>query len=225
MLRLFKNKKTNPPPEKDLTGNTLDIQDLFSPEALDIMRDKLYLGADRYSRIYAVYALPRQLRVGWLDDLSRAGDVDISIHMYPAPPGQVVNSLLKLETQSRSQYRLDQESGNIARLPELEAAIADYRALRETVQLGNDNLYYVTIFIAIHGKDEEELRQRSSLVEDILARKGVLHIALAFRQEQALKSYLPLNDLKIMDMARNLTSGAAACCMPLTTSASGISAA
>ncbi|WP_003545334.1 VirB4 family type IV secretion system protein [Desulfotomaculum nigrificans] len=221
MLKLFKKKKTNPPPVKDLTDNTLDIQDLFSPEALEIMRDSLYLGANRYSRIYAVYTLPRQLRVGWLDDLSRAGDIDISIHMHPAPPGQVVNSLLERETQSRSQYILDQQSGNIARIPELEAAIADYRALREAVQLGNDNLYYVTIFIAIHGKDEEELRQRSSLVEDILARKGVLPVALSFRQENALKSCLPLNDLKIMDMARNLTSGAAACCMPLTTSSSG----
>jgi len=222
LVRLFsrKNSKTSKTEaaDWDLSKNALRIQDVFTPDALSIGFDHLRLGADRRARVYAIHGLPRRLQVGWLDEIFRAGDVDLSVHIIPAADRQVVKNLVKKETQARTQHTLDQQAGNISRLPELEASIVDYRALRDTVQLGTDRLYYVTILITVHGAGEEELKRRCGVIEDILARKGVLPRVLVLRQAEGLKSTLPLADLKVHDFQKNLTSGAAACCLPMTAS-------
>lgn len=208
-------------PEDILGRNAMRIQDVFTPDALAIDFDRLRLGADRQARVYAIHGLPRRLQVGWLDEIFWAGDVDLSAHFTPASDRQVVKDLVKKETQARTQYALDNQADNISRLPELEAAIADYRALRDTVQLGSDRLFYVTILITVHGADEDELRRRCSVIEDVLARKGVLPRVLALRQSDGLKSTLPLANLKVLDFQKNLTSGAAACCLPVTAAITG----
>jgi type IV secretory pathway VirB4 component len=217
-----KFKKPEKPTEQpDMFRNVLRIQDTFCPDGLQVGYSFLRLGADRLCRVYAVQALPRRVQVGWLDEVFRAGDVEVSVHFQPAPDREVIARLVRKESQARAQYALDQKAGNISRLPELEGAIADYRALRDAIQLGNDRLYYVTVLIAVHGGNEEELRQRCGVVEDVLARKGVLPRALAARQAEGIKSVLPLGTLKVQDYAKNLTAGAAACCLPVTVSGAG----
>lgn len=202
--------------------NSLNVKDMFTPDGLENLKDRLQLGADRWCRVYVVHALPRMLQIGWLDEIFyRAGDVDVSIHMEPAPDRTVINSLIRKETQVQAQYVLDQKAGNISRLPEQEAAIADYRALREAVQLGRDRLFFLVIFIAVHANTEEELRHRCGSIEDVLARKNVRARALIFRQEEGLKSILPVSNNKINDFWKNLTTGAAACCLPASTAAVG----
>lgn len=207
--------------QADMFKNVLKIQDTFCPDGLQVGYNFLRLGADRLVRVYAVQALPRRVQVGWLDEIFRAGDVEVSVHFHPAPDREVIARLTRKESQARAQYSLDQKAGNISRLPELEGAIADYRALREAIQLGNDRLYYVTVLIAVHGATEEELRQRCGVVEDVLARKSVLPRVLVARQAEGIKSVLPIGALKIQDYAKNLTAGAAACCLPITVSGAG----
>ncbi|MGQ9824789.1 MAG: VirB4 family type IV secretion system protein [Desulfotomaculales bacterium] len=214
-------KRPEKPAEQDMFKNVLRIQDTFCPDGLQVGYNFLRLGADRLVRVYAVQALPRRVQVGWLDEVFNAGDVEVSVHFQPAPDREVIARLVRKESQARAQYALDQKAGNISRLPELEGAIADYRALRDAIQLGSDRLYYVTVFIAVHGAAEEELRQRCGVVEDVLARKGVLPRVLAARQAEGIKSILPIGTLKVQDYAKNLTAGAAACCLPVTVSGAG----
>lgn len=222
---LFKGKqrvqRARPEGDPARLPGEMDVKDVFCPDGLSVEKSFLRLGADRLCRVYAVQALPRRVQVGWLDEIFRAGDVDVSVHFEPAPDREVVSRLIRKETQARAQYELDRKAGNISRLPELEAAIADYRALRDAIQLGNDRLYYVTILIAVHGANEEDLRRKCGLVEDVLARKGVLPRVLDFRQAQGIKAVLPLSHLVIRDFAKSLTSGAAACCLPVTVSGAG----
>lgn len=199
----------------------LKIQDVFCPDGLCTDKNLLHFGADGMVRVYAVQALPRRVQIGWLDEIFRAGDVEVSVHFDPAPDREVVSRLIRKETQARAQYELDARAGNISRLPELEAAIADYRALRDVIQLGSDRLYYVTVLIAVHGTYEEDLRRKCGLVEDVLARKGILPRTLVFRQAQGLKSVLPLRCLEVQDAAKSLTAGASACCLPVTVSGAG----
>lgn len=213
--------KEKPTEQPDMFKNAMRIQDTFCPDGLQVGYNFLRLGTDRLCRVYAVQALPRRVQVGWLDEIFRAGDVEVSVHFQPASDGEVIPRLTKKEAQARAQYELDSRAGNISRLPELEGAIADYRALRDAIQLGNDRLYYVTVLIVVHGVHEEELRQRCGVVEDVLARKGVLSRVLAARQAEGIKSVLPTGTLKIQDFAKNLTSGAAACCLPITVSGAG----
>ncbi len=227
LLRKKKKQKPGKPVQEQeeiniFEKNTLTVQDMFIPDGLENLFDTLRLGADRYCRVYVIDALPRKVQIGWLDEIFyRAGDVDISTHLVPAPDRQVINSLIKKETQSHSQYILDRGAGRISGLPELEAQILDYRNLRELVQLGHDRLYYVAIYIAIHASTEEELHRRCDNVENVLARKNVLARTLITRQIEGLKAVLPISTNKINDYWKNMTTGAAACCLPASTAAVG----
>ncbi|NPV30571.1 MAG: hypothetical protein HPY58_13185 [Firmicutes bacterium] len=222
MLKLKnRQKQQEPQEERDaLTSHALRIQDLFAPDGMLVEFDRIRLGTG-YARTYALHALPRRVQVGWLDEIFNAGDVDLSVHFVPAPDRTVTQTLISKETKARSQYILDQQSGNISRIPELEAQIADYAALREAVQLGQDRLYYLTFLITVHGATEEELRRRCEVVETVLARRGVLPRKVVLRQLDALKGALPLAKSALHDFERNLTSGAAACCLPLSVSSGG----
>lgn len=219
---MSKRKKREPQEEERdaVTSHTLLVQDLFAPDGLSVEFDRLRTG-DGYTRVYAVHGLPRRVQVGWLDEIFNAGDVDLSVHITPAPDREVAKALLSKETKARSQLILDQQSGNISRLPELEAQVADYQALREAVQLGQDRLYYLTFLITVHGATEEELCRRCEVVETVLARRGVVPRKLVFRQVDGLKGVLPLAKNTLHDFERNLTSGAAACCLPLPVSSGG----
>ncbi|HOV79394.1 MAG TPA: ATP-binding protein [Bacillota bacterium] len=220
-----KRIKTSQNQNKDKTPASLpgelSVKDLFCPDSLTIQRSSCILGGERHCRVYALQALPHKLVVGWLDEIYRAGSVDVSVHYEPAPDREVVSRLIKKETQQLVQYELDRKAGNISRIPELEASIADYRALRDAIQLGTDRLYYVTLLVAVHGADEEDLRRRCEVVEDILARKRVLPRVLVYRQVEGFKSVLPLGTHKIKDYAKSMTSGASMCCLPVTVSKAG----
>jgi len=87
--------------------------------------------------------------------------------------------------------------------------------------LGQDRLYYLTFLIAGHGATEEELRCRCETVETVFARRGVVPRKLVLRQVEGLKGVLPLAKNAPHDFERNLTSGAAACCLPLSVSSGG----
>lgn len=224
MFRLLKKNKKREIDEnnKDLQKNTLTIQDMFAPDGIENNFDYIRLGSDSWSRVYVVSALPRALTIGWLDEIFyRAGDVDVSIYMVPAPDRNVINSLIRKETQVRAQKVLDYKSGNISRLPELDAAIADYAILREQIQLSRDRLFYVSIYITVHAPTHEELRHKCSALEDVFARKNVRIRTLVLRQKEGIVTTLPLSNDRIDDFWKNLTTGAAACCMPASTVAVG----
>ncbi|KJS10665.1 MAG: hypothetical protein VR67_17425 [Peptococcaceae bacterium BRH_c8a] len=215
-------KKTEQPDDINIfERNKLNVKDLFSSDALVEYDDRLSLGG-KWCRIYAIQGLPRKLTIGFLDEIFyRAGDVDLSVHMSPAPDKEVMRSLITIETKYRSQYMLDMKSDNISRLPELEAAIADYKSIRDLIQLNQDRLYFVTILISVHANTQDELHRRCESVEVVLARMNILSRILVFRQVDGLKAVMPTCKIKIDDYWRNLTTGAAACCMPASATAVG----
>lgn len=204
-----------------LTSHALRIQDLFAPDGFVEKYDQLFLGG-RYVRSYLVHGLPRRVQVGWLDELFNAGEVDVSVHIIPASERSVVQTLIAKETRAQSQLILDQQSGNISRMPELEQQVVDYKSLRDAVQLGQDRLYYLTIFITVYGASEEEHHRRCETVETVLARRGVIPRKAMLRQVHGLKGTLPLLSNSFgKEFLRNMTSGAAACCLPLSISGGG----
>lgn len=219
---MFKKKKaTSLEQEPNIFNNTTTIQDLFCPDAIIEGYNRLEIANERYVRIYALQVLPRRTWIGWLDDVFNIGDVDISTYITPVPDKDVVRHILRKETAATSQYYIDTQSGNNARIPELEQQIADYQGLRDQVQLGQDKLFFMAIFIAVHATSEEDLHRKSEQLDSILARKNVLARTLVFQQLNGLKAILPLGHHSFPKYDKNVTSGAGACCLPLTISTGG----
>lgn len=218
---MFKKKSKLKEANVDIISpNVTKVTDLFSPDGVIEGHSDIQLGLDG-CRIYSVMALPRRLTVGWLDEILGLGGINISVRLDPAKDAQVSKTLLAKITQIKSQYIMDQNAGNIGRIPQLESEMADYEALYSAVQLGQDRLLHGTLLIKLHAKTPEELRTKSETFEAICARKGVRAVVLTLRQVEGLKCVLPLNFSGLEDNAKNFTTGSAMTCLPLTTAAGG----
>lgn len=217
-------KKTKKSVKKDsIEKNPLSIKSintLWHPDAVQHNYDHLRLGP-WYVKTFVLEQLPRMAYVGWLDDIINIGGVTISTHICPIPDKQVSKHLLSALSKAHSQMIIDEQSGNIARMPVLEQQIADYTALREIISTGQDKLFDVTIYIAVYASSPEELKTKTDILESILARKTMSARCLYTRHLKGFEGILPFVKNPIDEYSRNMTSAAAACCLPLTTAQSG----
>jgi conjugal transfer ATP-binding protein TraC len=204
-----------------IDNHMLSLQDLFSPDLIVENFDNIQFVNNQYMRIFALQGYPRQNYIGWLDDIFNIGDVDITTYIHPANEKKVVGDILAKETKATSQWYIDKSNGNISRIPELERQIGDYQELRDVVQLGQDKLFYITTFIAIHAISQKELQQKCDQLDSILARKNMLARTLVLRQLDGLKASVPLGSHKFPKYEKNMTSHAGACCLPLTIASGG----
>lgn len=87
----------------------------------------------------------------------------------------------------------------------------DAKYIRKEIQLNNEDLYYLYIYLNIFSQDKKDLEYVLNKVEGILQSKGMQTRRAYFRQEQAYKSCLPFfyNNIDIKNVTRRnvLTSG------------------
>ncbi|NHM28946.1 DUF87 domain-containing protein [Desulfofundulus sp. TPOSR] len=221
MFKRKKQKQTLHQREYSLDDGIPAVQDLFIPDGLEEEKDYLYLGLSRYCRIFAISKWPRDVHVGWLDEIFQVGNVDLAVYVRPVPDRKVVKDLTGKVVSAQSQWIVEKNRGSIMRLPELENVIRDLETIREAIQCNRDRMFHVTVLIAVHGTSEEDLNMRCERVEDILARRATEVRALTFRQLEALKSVLPAGNLCIYGRGtfRNLTLGGTASVLPVSSSA------
>ena len=87
----------------------------------------------------------------------------------------------------------------------------DAKYIRKEIQLNNEDLYYIYIYLNIFSQDKKDLEYALNKVEGIMQSKGMQTRRAYFRQEQAYKGCLPIfhNNQDIKSVARRnvLTSG------------------
>ncbi len=211
--RKTRKQKNN---EIDIFRNIPKLSNILVPDSLQEFSDYIYLGHNKYSRQFAITIYPDSCWVGWLEDISMIGDVNISIKIENSSNASVINQLTKQLVQNQSQYQTYQKQGNIAHLPELEQTIADLEELRTLIQTNRDKLFYVTIFIKVNAKTKEQLDERTLLIESEFAKKTALIRCLTFRQLEAWKNMIPLGLAPIHGFERNMVTGGIASLIPIS---------
>ena len=204
---LVKNKKQK---EINIFENVPKISDLLLPEVLEEKKDYLYLGYDKYSRIFVMTIFPTDTWIGWLDELFSIGNITISIKVEPVPSGSVITQLTKKLVQAQSEYATYSRQGNILHLPELEKQIGDLEDLRMLIQTNQDKLFYATIFISLNAESLKELNEKTKILESELNKKTAMIRTLTFRQLEGYKTILPTNEYPISNYERNMVAGR--CC-------------
>jgi len=188
--------------------NVPSVVELISPDGFYVDKDFVQAG-NKYYRMYVVTDYPRSLYIGWLEDIKQLGNMDMSIHVYPGEPRDVVNQLTKKITQYQAQHILDSERGNIYDLGLLKRAVQDLEALREDIQMNRDRLYYITIVLAVSADSPEELDKSSKVLEGVLSGRSIRSRRAFLRQDQAYRSLVPAGENMYGDCARNFNTGAA----------------
>lgn len=87
----------------------------------------------------------------------------------------------------------------------------DAKYIRKQLQVGEEELFYLTVYIGTYANNIEELEKNLQRIESVALGNGLITIRGNYRQEEAIYSILPLlkNNKEIKDMtARNvLTNG------------------
>lgn len=90
-------------------------------------------------------------------------------------------------------------------------AYNDAKYIRKEIQVNNEDIYYLYIYINIYSEDIKELEYYLNKIEGITQSKGIQTRRANFRQEEIYLSCLPImeNSTKIKDVAKRniLTSG------------------
>ena len=209
-----KNKKSQ---EKNINifANTPKFSDLFLPDLIQEKADYLKLGYNKYSRTFVMTIYPEQTWVGWLEDLSNIGNVNISIKVEPSSSSSVINQLTKKLVQCQSEHATYSRQGNILHLPELEKQIGDLEDLRMLIQTNQDRLYFATIFITLNAENLKDLNEKTRILESELSKKTAMIRTLTFRQLEGLKTILPTGEIPIPDYERNMVAGGIATLIPI----------
>jgi type IV secretory pathway VirB4 component len=212
---LAKRQARKKPEERvgPVAGGVPDLRDLAAPDGLVEERDHLQVGS-RYCRVYAVTGYPAWVRLGLLDALFAAGEVDASYHLYPVPDGDAVRELTARITQIGAQLELDERRGAHANLSPLRASYQSAWNLRERVQLGQDRMFAVTVAFAVWAKDRGELDARCRTAEEMLAGRAIHSRKMLLRQSDGLATVMPLGDNRLADIYRNFDCGAATALCP-----------
>lgn len=87
----------------------------------------------------------------------------------------------------------------------------DAKYIRKQMQLNNEELYFLYLYITVYSKEKRELEYLINKVEGILQSKGMQTRRAYFRQEQAFLSSLPImrnhQDIKQVTKRNILTNG------------------
>ncbi len=229
MLLVKKEKKIKPykkikKENKDnLFENQPQLMSLLAPEVIEEKRDYIYMGNDKYARIFSLLFYPNYIEIGWLDDiLNSIGDVDISTQVQIADERNVIKYLTHKVTKLQSDYFLFQRQGNIEELHRLEENIMSFEEMRRNIQINNDKLFFIKITLRVNAKSLEELNEKSKLLRDEFANRSCEVRPLYFKQLDALKETLPLNNNIISDNNRNMTSAGLADMFPIARTKSSV---
>ena len=197
----------------ELGGGETTVKDVVAPDGLVIKEDHLCLGG-RYVRIHHITELPRHVHTTWLEEVYSIGDVDVSIHMYPAKTDEVINELSGRIDQYETQRIVMNRKGRIDQESYLKSLLADANQLRDLLQTGRDKMIYCSIQIAVADSTLEGLDRKSRMLEEILGGKNSLARSAFLRQIDGLKSVVPLGRNLLSDVYHNLNLQAAATLFP-----------
>ena len=157
-------KKRRKIKDENFFDNQPQLISLLAPEVIQEKQDYIYMGDDKYARIFVLMFYPSYIGIGWLDDiLNTIGDVDISTQVQIADERNVIKYLTHKVTKLQSDYLLFEKQGNIEELHKLEENIQSFEEMRRNIQINNDKLFFIKITLRVNATSLKELNEKSKL--------------------------------------------------------------
>lgn len=172
------------------------LQDVLAPPAMKIDSNYIQIG-ERFARTLFVSTYPRYLNANWLSPIINLDEVfDISIYIHPKDTTIVLKTLRDQLARLEAQAIEESEQGKV-RNPQLETAINDIEALRDSLQQGTEKFFSVGLYITIYGASTKELDELEGKLKGILEAQLIYLKPSTFQMMEGFASTLPLNLDKI----------------------------
>lgn len=169
----------------------LTLTDVVAPSAIGINPRSINLSGTMARAFYAV-SYPRYLNDGWLEPvLNIEKELDVTIFIHPIDTAETLKKFQKKVAEVQSQINIKAEKGEV-RDPQLEAAYRNLEDLRDKLQQAEEKLFNVGLYVAVYGKDENELNKAENEIKSLLDSRMIYIKPALFQQEQAVHSITPV---------------------------------
>jgi TraG P-loop domain/Helicase HerA, central domain len=191
-----------------------DLPSLIAPAAVEERAGEVRLGRRR-ARSLAVSHYPKRLIPGWLDSLHAfEGDLDVSLHLQPAPNQAVMPFLERRIAELSSTVRLTEERGRRAD-PYRRAALEDAEELQDRIARGEERLIEAGLYLTVWADRDEGLEGACQRIEALLGSQLIHSRRLLFQMEPGLITTLPVGVDRV-GLRRSLSTSALAATFPFT---------
>ena len=203
------NKKIEKNKLDFLEGSFSDI-DFISPSYINLINPK-YIEIDNnyYCSLLVINYYREQNELILKSIIDTNININISIYYEKQNTYKTIRDL----TYHIGNVGVDLKSNNQNRQDIDIAAFTynDAKYIRKELQINNEELYFLYIYINTYSQDLKELENLLNKIEGILESKGMQTRRAYFRQEQAFKACLPIKEnnkiLKEVSKRNVLTSG------------------
>ena len=217
---IMKKKNYNKEKNKNEIKGIFNKKDLISPSYINLNNPK-YIEIDNlyYSNLIITNYYHEQNDLLLKSILDSNINMNISIFYEKQDPYKIVKDLtynignVGVDLQSKNQNREDIEIAAFT--------YQDAKYIRREIQVNNEDIYFLYIYLNIYSKDIKELEYSLNKIEGILQSKGMQVRRAFFRQEQTFKACLPLmeNNKEIKEIAkRNVLTSSLVCTYPFISS-------
>ena len=186
----FKEKEKEIP--ESWTGQT-SVLDIIAPSSVDNgSRDYIVVDGVYHSYLYiAGYGYKTRNEAAWLSPLVEAGDnIGISFTFKRLPRDKILSRITQKTMLNRSRMR---DVGDMRQdYEELDDAIASGFYLKEGINRGNQDFYYMSTVIEVTADDAEELELRVNDVMTLCNSMSIVCKRADYKQEQCFLSSLPV---------------------------------
>ena len=207
---IFKIKKEKNKKNFKFIKGSISEKDLISPSYINMQNPK-YIEIDKlfYSGLIVVNYYREQTEIILKSLIETNINMNISIFYEKQDPYKTIKDLtyhignVGVEIKDNSENRQDMDIAAFT--------YNDAKYIRKEIQINNEDIYYLYIYIDLYAEDVKELEYNLNKIEGITQSKGMQTIRANFREEEIFLSCLPImeNNIKIKDAARRniLTSG------------------
>lgn len=174
-----------------LTAGTQPLKDLVAPSSIELGQTWLRID-EEYVRVLLLESFPRRVGLAWLAGILDAGEpVDLAIHLHPLEAGTVAAQLEKQRGFLLSSANWAEERGQVGGTQERATAIRDVEQMRDALQLGVSHAFAAGVYMAIRGKDLDELDARTRRLQATVNRMLARVRIPTWQQIDGFQSVLP----------------------------------
>jgi len=206
-MSLIENNNKN---NNNIITSKLSSPDVICSSFIDFNNPRFVVIDGMFYTTLIVISYQREMESLFLDKLLNI-DIDVSISMYYNKQNtyEVIKELTytignvgaSIKTSNDNQQDIEVVGGTYG----------DAKAIRKQLQVGDEELFYVSIQIGIYSYSQEQLESDAERIESIAISCGLNTIRANYRQEEAFKSTIPFveldNDIENISSRNVLTSG------------------
>lgn len=193
---------------------TLNVLDLISPDGIIEGKDYMYMGPKRYCRVYAIIGFPRNMNVGYLNELFQIGNIDVTTYVENIPDSSVIKRLTSKFSQYMSNINLQLKHGYSIDYG-MKLAAEDLDDMRAKIQTNTERMFYAQPIVLLWGKSPADLDDRAEMFDTICARKSLVAKCLVGDQLKGFLTGMPYLDVKYTGGFRNMITGSIASLIPV----------